>query len=1034
MPQLKDIEHFKNSLRLLGNEAEVLSQWGETYVDEAIPEQKVADDLAGLLDDSSSAMGDSPDFSSTPDFSRDAVSPDEILDSSTEDDFTSFLNDMNLEEPSDQADSIPEPENSAVPSQSVDDFSMPPDLLSGLGDEPAEEPQALDDFSAETETPADFNLDDFPDLEPMGELEPTEPTDAVEAVEGSSFGDFGLDDLSTEGAKTGSAPKPAEEDIGFAAMEELSDVQPIMDAPKAQTPAQTESLEDFGDFGDLGGEDQPAEAMSADPMSADPFDTFNFAGGDSSLPDLGEADFGSAASATDLDSQIAALDGELPETENFSLDNAWGNDFNIPGYELKAASKEPEKKPKPGAFDEPGIKDKADSHEHPGEERKVELSDTQVDFMQDSLLSYPLNLRLAIEDIIANEKGTPPQQSALIWMLVEGKSIREVSKLAGKILKKYIEIPTGFEKRTGAALEAEKNTFGYIFGHTIWPALQVMLLVAAGLALVFFVSYNFIYRPLRANSLYAEGYRQLEADKFPESGEYFAKADRVWIQKKWYYKYAQGYVDKKQFALARHMYELLLWRWPEENRAGISFARMELDLSAFPEAEKVLKRFILERDYFNQEALLLMADIYLAWADYEEQKLDGAQLETLTGLYEKARLQLATIMEHHGRSDPYLERMLLYFIRVEHSTGKDKLREISPIADYFNGNKKSKFSGRTISELAEYLMDRETTDLVAPILVRATHDYPLIPEGHAAIARWFRMAKMDDKERIALENADAMFVRADETRALDTKSVRAFLNVLMRRSEVLMESEEPLDAELIITRCIQRYERSLEEKKFRRTAEFGKAYALLADIYFYKHKDFKGALARYKTAEAHGYFTPETDYRSGYIYYNDTEDNDELALAMFYRAGLDREQSPYLLYAAANTLYKRSDWFAAQGYYTMLAWRLQSELDSIALPDPQNRASHAELVELLMQTKNNLGASLVNIGNRLGDSRKRAQAMLAFTESSRLFDALVRDQESMLRPETKNLGFLNTDFIVHPNRGVDIGIYTNIMPDMKFPR
>ncbi len=1074
MPQLKDIEQFKNSLRLLGNEPEILSQWGETYVDEPIPEQKVPDDLAGLLDDSSSAMDSSEEAAPSVNQSPEDLEPDQILDSSTEDDFTSFLNDMNLDESSSEPEASLEPETFDMPSEALDDFSSPGDLLSGLQDDLAETPQEPDMFEAESASepeesapedfasdepasaeslPEDFNMPDFSDLEPLEETESSEGDSASEAVEPSAPEDFGFGDLSTLGEESPESAKPAEDDFGFGSMEEFSEPKAIPEISEETEPsenkesAEIEDLEDFGDLGDLGGEESPP----AEPSSIDAFDSFDFTGGGNSLPDLGNEDFGSSSISSDLDSQIASLDNQLPEAENFSLENAWGNDFNIPGYELKTAKKEPEKTSKPNIFDESNRANQKEAAERPAEDRPVDLSDTQVDLMQDSLLSYPLNLRLAVEDIIANEKGTTAQQSSLIWMLVEGSPIREVSKLAGKILKKYIEIPSGYEKRTGAALEAEKSSFAYIFKHNIWPALQVILLVAAGLALVFFISYNFIYRPIHANSLYAEGYRQLQADKFPESGEFFAKADRTWIQKKWYYKYAQGYVDKKQFPLARHMYELLLWRWPLETKAALSYARMELGQTAFPEAEKVLKRYILERDYFNQQALLLMADVYLAWAEYEEQKLDGAPPELLADLYEKARLQLATIMENHGRTDSYLERMLLYFIRVEHSTGVDKLREISPIADYFLKNEDSKFSCRTVAELGEYLMDRGTTDNVQSILARATHDSPLVPEGHATIARWFRMAKIADKERKALENADAMFVRADEASPLDTKRVRAYLNVLIRRSEILMQSDESLDAEPLLTRCIQRYERSLEEKKFRRTAEFGKAYALLADIYFFKHRDFKGALARYQTAEAHRYYTPDTDYRSGYIYYiafedagdgargdgargDDPQDSGARALDMFYRAGLDREQSPYLLYATANTLYRRSDWFAAQGYYTMLAQRLQFELDTIALPEPQTRPSHAELVELIMKTKNNLGATLVRIGERLGDGRKRAGAMLAFTESARLFDSLVRDQKTMLRPETKNLGFLNMDFILHPKRGVDIGIYADIMPDMKFPR
>jgi len=102
--------------------------------------------------------------------------------------------------------------------------------------------------------------------------------------------------------------------------------------------------------------------------------------------------------------------------------------------------------------------------------------------------------------------------------------------------------------------------------------------------------------------------------------------------------------------------------------------------------------------------------------------------------------------------------------------------------------------------------------------------------------------------------------------------------------------------------------------------------------------------------------------------------------------------------------------------------------------EPQARPSHGEIVDLLMRTTNNLGVSLYRIGNRMGDPRRRASAMAQLMESSRYYDSLERDPATMIRPETRNLGYLNLDFVLHPQRGIDLSIYPDLPKRMKFPR
>lgn len=1009
MPKLQDIEQFKVSLKSLGKEPETLERWGESWSDTQPPPSGVSDDIAQLLG--------SDDMAAAPAAEPGAPSADA--------DFTSFLDGLQLDEPPESPEAEAQPQDTAA-TEDFDDFSVPSSLLEGLDLASAEEPEE----PAGSEEPAE--AEEAGDLEelPADELAESEAPPSVDETAADET--FGLDDMAS--LASGSPESAGAEQFDeFSIPETLGadDEAPsgLEASPESQEPEAP--LESAGPLEAA----MPEEGnLGAESTQGDAFDQFDLG----EIPDLGADTFGADTAPGTLEGELAPLGGAAEAPDNFALDSSWGADFTIPGFEMGSEAKpeaaKPAKARAPASPEGPAEAMPRPSVEH--QVREVSLTDEQVDALQDALLSYPLNLRLAVEDIIANGKGSDAQQSELVWMLVEGKNIRDVSRLAGKILKRYIEVPAGFTKRSGAALEAEKGSLRYIFMHSILPVLQILALVAAGAAALFYLGYNFGYKPIKAYSLYSEGNRQIGLAKYGESMESFERADKLWPMKRWYYRYAEGYAASSQYPRAETMYERLLRRWPREIKAALDWARMESSDSmlAFDKAERVLDTYILQRDYFNKDALILSARNYLNWADAEEQRYEGPDKALLGKLYEKARLQLATLMERHGRSDAYLELMLLYFIRIERSGGVDKLKEIRPLAKYFTENKKSAWSAATLAELGEYLLDRNETEFINGIMLAAVDRDGTLPEAHVAMARWNRRAGFPKDELKALEFAARFFAEAEKSGPMSVKRTKKYIDAMMRLGELRRADGRSLDAEDAFNIAIDQYERSLQGRRFKPEARYGRAYSLLADIYYTERMDFPGALALYAKAEANGFTSPQTDYHRGYMLYVQPADDGSAALRYFYRAGLDADASPYLMWATANALYARSDYFAAQGYYTMLATRLQFELDTLAQPSPQTKPSHGEIVQLLMMTRNNLGASLYRVAERMGDARRRSDAMLEFTESARLFDSLSRDQMTMIRSDSKNLGFLNLDFVLHPLRGIDLGIYKTIPTEMAYPQ
>ena len=677
--------------------------------------------------------------------------------------------------------------------------------------------------------------------------------------------------------------------------------------------------------------------------------------------------------------------------------------------------------------------------QRPEEKTKpVALSEAQVDRLQDALLSYPLNLRVAIEDILANEKGGEAQQSRLIWAMVEDASAESAALLAGRILKRRIEIPRGYEKRTGAAVEAEKNSLRYIFVHTVIPVLRVGFLAALGVIALGWLGWRFVYTPLAADALYRSGYHRIAEDRYPEAEEDFARAAAMHEFTAWYYRYAEAYAAKRQYILAEKKYASLVELHPRERRAILDWARLEQTQLKYEEAVQVLvgvsqplyrqapteeqrgKSGLLSWDYFDREGLLLLGDIYLDWADEDASK------------FEDARRTYATLIDRYGFKDIYLERMLLYFIRSDGSPGpggtpRNNLSDILALKKHFLGERRDPLSARAMAELGGYLIDRNLLDDVRALLLAAAKKDPALPEAHYELVRYFRQADMPNEERIALDNAVKTFAAQQ---ILGSRRTAMYIESLIWRGRYRAAAREWIGAEQDFTAAAAMYEEALELQRVKKQPRFGEAYAGLAEVAFWQRDDLDSALSFLERAADSGYDTPATRYRRGYILYREGRFAD--SLEQFYRAGAEGNESPYLDFAFGSALFERGDYLSAEGYFRRVAAATAVLYAQIDLPQPGQRASQAEILELLMKADDNLGASLLRSSVMVGDPRRRAEAATDLTASARLHDELVGSGVWLAEP--RDLASLNLAQAVRgPDETAPL-IYTGIEPSMDFPR
>ncbi|GHT48192.1 hypothetical protein FACS1894102_0660 [Spirochaetia bacterium] len=884
-----------------------------------------------------------------------------------------------------------------APDINLDDL----DLGDGFGGDDGDDSGVSDTndptVSGTNEPPApDINLDDL---------------DLGDGFGGSDDGDSGGDDSGVSDTNEPPVPDINLDDLdlgdGFGGSDDSSDDASGGDAGSGN--------EDDADDGDIADEDIPnvdgvtdeelsslvpnAPSMETESDDIEPMD------GQDMIANEGEpktTDEGAEDLPDEDDSKMPDFDLDLPPIEDLQA--------------VKAAPTVPDELPKKK---EPKVE-------------PINLSEEDLQNLLDTIASYPLNLRIATEKVIAEEAVPPAQLSALVKLLVNGASARETAALVGKITKKKIDLPKSF--KTGEDLEDEQNSFRYIFIHKFFPIARLAFLIAALAASLVYLSYIFIYKPLRADSIYKQGYARISDGEYSRANQLFNDAFAVRRVKNWFYKYAEAFRDERQYILAENKYEELLKWYPHDKKGALDYAAMEKDyLRNYEKADSLIRTNILDYSVNDPEGLLALGDINLDWGDAYNDK----------SRYEEARQAYAKYITAWGQSDPILERMLKYFIRT------DQLGEVIPLQMSFMGNKKSKISAETLAELGGYLLDKhfevtsgvpdeniERIGGIKDVLLRAVKTDPLLPESHYHLARYYNNYGAVLEERQTLQNAASYF---DAAKQESPKRSTYRIDTQRRIADLLIKAKEFLPAEEALVKGVGIYEDALNRRLLTPSARFGQLYADLGDLeYFAKTSDMQAAINFYLDAERNLYAPNEVQYRLGSAYYH--LGNYQEAQNRFWAVLMNAPYNRRLLNAMGNVSYMNSEFYAAQGYYQKLLDLLEADRNRFPMLMPAERPEHHELVERMMTTRNNLGVTLNSLAARTGNPIHRARALALFAESARAWDNLERDQKTMIRPGALDsampgvsLPYLNIQNTLHPIPGSEGELFMQIDKDVNEP-
>ncbi|MCI6546448.1 MAG: tetratricopeptide repeat protein [Spirochaetia bacterium] len=848
-----------------------------------------------------------------------------------------------------------------------DDFGM--GGMTGMGG--MDEAMPGDSFSADDLNMEsggdDFGMGDMTGIGGMDEAMPGDSFSADDLNMESGGDDFGLDSLNTDSVSSSSS------ETG------LGDDFPNFDLNDLDSGSTSENIEDAG----------PIESFDISEMDGMEF--------------------------PDTDSQLNGAGGfELGSSDEFGMENG---DFEIPGF----SDVDTVEVNKNGKIKIPEAEKKEQDEEDNNNLPPNTLSDEQYAKFIKNLSSYPLNVRIAVEELVVKNEFTDEAEFEIIKKVLKKVSARQLAAELEKMLDISIPVPRDFERRTAEEYEAYKQSFQYQLKNKIIPGAIVSVAAVIVCFFLFEFAKNFIYKPARASMLYKQGYALLESEDFPQSETKFNEATKYSLQRKWFFNYARGYRNHKQYIRAEQMYKNILYCFNHDKTGGLEYAAMELnDLANYEKVENILLRQVLDFHVNDQDGILLLGDNYLEWAtEKDSSKFDDARrcYSDLIQLYGN----------NSSKMDLFSSRMMRYFIRT------DNLLEVLTLKERFYPRKKS-LSAEDWTDLSGYLLEklygplapadeylRSKIEDVKDMLVTAVKADSSNPVAHYNIAKYYINTNNSFYAKSSLNNAINAFEKTESHRR---KDIYRFIDSYRLLGEEYTQEADYLKAMESYTSGISLFTNENIGRGLEGNCDIGKLYSDYGDIEYFVAGNMDGALESYQDAIDNDYDKGEIRYKIGFIQYGKKNYSD--AIGSFMKASEDFSDDPNLLLAMGNTLSLKNDNYVAQSYYQRLLNQLNAEKEQKGILFPQVRKDEAEVVDKFLKVTNNLGVTLYRLARRTGNSAMNAQAMVNFQNSLRAWDSMTRNQQSMTRLGGSNLAEQNIKYVIHPTPEYEPAIYTEI--------
>lgn len=870
--------------------------------------------------------------------------------------------------------------------------------------EPIPEPEPVaenDSATVDDELASFLNMDWTKDPEPTESIEPAGDDNFDNPVSPDSIN---LDNLGLS-----NFDNPDKEDLPTASGEASAlETENTINFSENEKESQTETPASFF----TSGIDSQTTA-DGDGWDSDLFTVSEAAEGGEAVSSEGSDD--AAADNGDnniLDTSWAPIDlGEVPETfSELTSDDSLELE-SMPQFANEEADEVPT------TFEE-----KFGEKKKPVKKRKVDydVSDRDSNIILGYLEEFPRNVKIACQRFITSEESAPEDVIELIELLKAEESIKLIVRFLEEKTGTPISIPRGFEKINGKAYLEKINSPSYIFKTKILPVI-VKSVVAALFVLFTIAASVFLFIPAAHGSItYRSGYRAIAAEEYDVSVEKFNSAFRIWPSRGWSYKYAERYIEKRQYVLAEQVYDNLLsdsYR-PNDKKGRLDYCRFESEiLGNYRKADSIIQPY-LDYDRTDADAHLEAARNFLRWSYFDSDRL------------ESARIEIVTAGENSKFNDTVLFEMLHYMVL------SDRYDDVCQLWGTYRDKPRKKIDPVIFSKLAGYYIDRGEKENANAVIKRI---YKQDEENRDAHFQWARLSRIESEWASMESAANKVLYQLSQLPYLtrDTLSMKILsLNMKAmaeyRKSEFLLTQRD-------LEEGIGLYENALKRNILEREPCYGELYYHLGNLFYYTAEEYDSAFALFQKAESSLFHNADIVYKKGFIDYK--RGDYRSALLEFAKAASVFSSNPNLLYATGNTFFHRSDYFSALAHFYHTADLLEKQKNAIRGYDPNNRIAHYRTVEGLSMIYNNIGATLYGIYRTTGDHSKYVQSLANLQKATEYRDLLFRDRYSMEGLNLEgSISRVNSELLLetnnmkaalYPSTAESVRIYEDLPKDME---
>ena len=573
-------------------------------------------------------------------------------------------------------------------------------------------------------------------------------------------------------------------------------------------------------------------------------------------------------------------------------------------------------------------------------------------------------------DAILNEKLDRISMEALLNALERGESNENITELLNKEL--------GLSIRE----EGSKNVLELIpIPNSLKDYAKIIRVAAVFLILfvaVVILSFQFIYKPVMANKYYNQGLVSISNGAYDDAERNFAEGERLKPKQiKWYNKYARAYIDRETFNYALKKIQGALDIKPRDFETRITFGyyyrkkgEKELSVEDYTLGEELYNDMLVYTEKKKEKETI-----------YDERGLlmiSRARTLSEPNYYDIAYNNYRDMVNFFG--DGVVPRKRAMLIKIY----QDNYEQVKALQNHINLLKNGYIDDEVYPKLAKYLLDKDDFYGSRILFENLLAAYPNNLESIVGYADYETRLKHYDRAMEILNTAALPLYES---------------NPFYRGKEFVYNMLGQIYYNLgEYGNAVKNFNEALTINSVYPDANYN-----LANVYFYKEKDYEKAKQHYQTAYdnlAPNLRSDKLLYNLSWIYYSDGEY--DRAFEGFNALFQKNPSNSVVSYALGNSLLHLDKANLANGFYRNALSQVLSKRDRLGRLEMRTESDFI-LVSYLASLYNNIGVSYAYNSTITNTVVNEQQAFKYFVLASEYFDQIRTANIDLERMEKRTI-------------------------------